>query len=447
MAFGSEIRFKIGGDTSALSKAFVQAQSVAATAAQQIRKKFELKDAFKGLMQGIGIGSVDAVANAVLAPFQAAEERARKMASLTGDLLQTTLRTIGAIGGPSRELSIKQQQVRDMTRDIEDQKKLIGELRSNPLTFLREESRALLSQAEDELSNMIKRQAELGAEIQIAVVQENRRTQSLQRQAELQGQLHDAEMRYGSAFEKIQLRKRALQEEYNQLQKQGALPSTLQANLNEQAALEQSRQLLARNIEARIADVKRAMAADEEMMALERKNASEVEKLMARRRNLDRDFDTAKKRGATSDVLLENRRERNQVSNAIKLAQEQSAKQVAEALGAAGSQLAGRAPDRSPRPRPRGRSEAERIADRGRGFALQAEEAARTGRSPNFVGRLTAAAARDFRAVGAKMEQQTAKVDGADANVVGSQLLKTNEILEKIRANLTPTKTAGGSSR
>ena len=58
MAASSEIRFKIGADTSALSKAFVGAQSVAAAAGARLQKTFGLKDAMKGIFQGIGIGSV-----------------------------------------------------------------------------------------------------------------------------------------------------------------------------------------------------------------------------------------------------------------------------------------------------------------------------------------------------------------------------------------------------
>lgn len=64
MAASSEIRFKIGGDTSALSRAFVQAESIAAAAGKQLNKKLGMEDAFKSAVLAIGL-SIDKIAEKV----------------------------------------------------------------------------------------------------------------------------------------------------------------------------------------------------------------------------------------------------------------------------------------------------------------------------------------------------------------------------------------------
>jgi hypothetical protein len=55
MAASSEIRYKISGDTSALSRAFVAAESVAASAGKQLRKKLGMEDTFKSAILTLGV--------------------------------------------------------------------------------------------------------------------------------------------------------------------------------------------------------------------------------------------------------------------------------------------------------------------------------------------------------------------------------------------------------
>ena len=68
MAASSEIRFKIGGDTSALSRAFVAAESVAAAAGKQLEKKFSLKDSMKSSVLALGL-SIEKIAEKIAATF------------------------------------------------------------------------------------------------------------------------------------------------------------------------------------------------------------------------------------------------------------------------------------------------------------------------------------------------------------------------------------------
>lgn len=60
----NEVRFKIGADTSSLSRGFAQAQSVAAVAGKAIEKKLGLKDAFKSTVLALGIG-IDKIAEKI----------------------------------------------------------------------------------------------------------------------------------------------------------------------------------------------------------------------------------------------------------------------------------------------------------------------------------------------------------------------------------------------
>lgn len=68
MAASSEVRFKIGADTSALSRAFVQAETIAAAAGQQIHKKLGMKDAFKSSVIALGL-SIEKISEKIAAIF------------------------------------------------------------------------------------------------------------------------------------------------------------------------------------------------------------------------------------------------------------------------------------------------------------------------------------------------------------------------------------------
>ena len=64
MAASSEVRFKIGADTSALSRAFTTAESIAAAAGKQIGKKFGMQDAFKSSFLTLGL-SIENIAQKI----------------------------------------------------------------------------------------------------------------------------------------------------------------------------------------------------------------------------------------------------------------------------------------------------------------------------------------------------------------------------------------------
>jgi hypothetical protein len=216
MAASNEIRFKIGADTSALSSAFVKAQSIAATAGAQIEKKLGLKDAVKGMLVGLGIGSVDAISNLVVAPFRRGAEAAKDMADLTAGLYQTTIRLFSAMGGPQREMELKKKQLKDMAVDIEMAQRLASELESNPINWVSQEGRDAIRDANKEVKGLIQKQADLGAEIEIT---------KRSREEEAAKIMRDA--RTESAVAKAQLDRRGkvaeLQERLNGLIREGAI--------------------------------------------------------------------------------------------------------------------------------------------------------------------------------------------------------------------------------
>ncbi len=64
MAASSEIRFKIGADTSALSRGIVQAQSIAAVGGKAMRKHLDIKEAFGRTVLALGL-SIENIATRV----------------------------------------------------------------------------------------------------------------------------------------------------------------------------------------------------------------------------------------------------------------------------------------------------------------------------------------------------------------------------------------------
>lgn len=371
MAASSEIRFKIGADTSAVSSAFAKVQSMAAIAGKQIDKKISFKEAFKGMMMGLGIGSVDAIADAIVRPFQVGMERAKDILGMTTRLRDLTMQEIVAKGGRKTALDAMRKEVNDLSRDISDQERLVQAL-DTPVAKVNPMAASLLRDAEKELIALKIRQAEVQSKINIDVDAAKRATSEWSREQSMLQDLAQAELRDAGDREKIQIRLNHLQREYARLIRRG-------------------------------------------------------------------DHGTDKERqNLTQQFALQNQ---------MKLLQEKSAQQLAAGLAGLGAALAGRDPNRAPKPRPRGRSEPERIADRGASFALQAEDALRTGKSPEFVASLAQKANRDLTAAGQKAERGANMVQKRDADALGGIFQKAVTELQEIRKNLTPSAVDKGGKK
>ena len=345
----------------------------------------------------------------------------------------------GAMGGPRRELELQVKHVKELNRDIADQKKLVDSLRNAPLELLSEDYQAQVDEANAKLNSLVEKQASLSAGAKAAAHAENLRTEALQRQAVTAELNFKAEMRHQTTGEALERRRAALEEEGKKLRAQGALPAALQENTNQQKALEYERELFYRNEREKREDIERTAKLAADLTAAELRDAGEVEKKQIRLNALRREYDVIRKRtgnnlGNDSEA---NRNEQRALQNQIRIDQRSAQRQLSNALAGAGGGIGGQSGRVRP-PRSRGRSERERLADRGAGFIQQAEEAARTGKSPDYVAKLTHAGVLDLKSVGAKLGAATSKVSKADAEASGSPLLKTNTILTEIRDNLQP---------
>jgi len=433
MAASSEIRFKIGADTSALSKAFVGLQSVAATAGAQIQKKLGLKDAIKGIFQGIGIGSVQSITDMIVAPFEAAAERARALVGLTGSLSDNTNRWLSALGGPRRELELQVRQVNDLNTEISLQRQLVADLNANPLRFINAETRTAIKEAEAGLDALILKQAEMATTAQMVALADSRRTGDLQRQAALAKQIADAESKNFAQGRIVQARREAIETEYEILKTRGAMPSVLQENRNALATLNQEEARANRLLNDQVEGIKRTGLAQREQAALELKDAGERAQALAKLTALRREYDVlVTKNKRLSPEATTNRNEQNAVRAQLLLLDKQAREQRSATLSAVGQTLAGGTVGR--------RSERERLADRGAGFAARADAAIRSGASPAYVASLTAAANRDFKTVGGKVATSTSAVARDDAMGLKSELVSANKTLTDISKNLAPAK-------
>lgn len=368
MAASSEIRFKIGADTSALSSAFVKAQSIAAVAGKQIERKLGMKDAFKGLMQGIGIGSVDAIADMVVRPFELGMQRAKDLAGMTARMREISIQERVDTGGRKTAIDAMKQEVNELNRDISDQQRLVRSL-DTPAAKVNPMAASLLREAEQELVALKVRQAEVASKITTEAKLTTRATSEWARQQDLLEELTEAELRHAQEREKLQIRLNHLQHEYRSIIRRG-------------------------------------------------------------------DKGTDKERNNVGQQFA--------IQNQMKILAEKSSRELTNSLAGLGSTIASGGPEgnkgKKP-PRPRGRSELERIADRGAQRAAQAEEAIRTGKSPQFIASLASQANRDLTAAGKKAQAATANVKKEDADALGSHLIAANQHLKTISDNLQPQKT------
>lgn len=77
MSASSEIRWKIGADTSAFSRSMVGLQSIAAAAGKQLHKKFGLQDAFKSSVLALGL-SIEKIKDSIAELFTGGSQEAWK---------------------------------------------------------------------------------------------------------------------------------------------------------------------------------------------------------------------------------------------------------------------------------------------------------------------------------------------------------------------------------
>lgn len=435
MAFSSEIRFKIGADTSALQKGFIQAQSLASAAGAQIEKKLGLKYAMKGLMQGLGMGGVDQISNMVVAPFKVAAERAEALRESTAAIADITLKTIGAIGGPRREIEAKQKDLHGLSREIERQQQLVDDLNSSPLKFISPEHQRLLSDAERELSALKTKQAQIPADIQIALDADKKRTEQLQRQGVLEHDLHKLKMMGANEQRLIFEQIKAAEAEKAAMVKNGAMPSTIQEQNNKIQGLKNQSDLTGRTMRLKDEATREQIRLEKELGSIELRNGSEQEKFQAKLNSLKRDHNRlVKEFGKMSPETKANEAQQDALRQNNAILQKNQLQQLNAGISALGANAVTKRPTR----KPRGRTEAERIADRGAGFLAQAEEAMLHGQSPAYVKSLADAGSADVAKAGRKIKSSGSMLD--QNKQYGQAMIDSAASLKKIEQNLAPEK-------
>jgi hypothetical protein len=359
------------------------------------------------------------------------------MAETTGHILENTYKWLGALNGATGELKIQQKQLRDMDVDIAMMEKTVQENKSNPFNWLNEEGRRQIRESEDALEQMKRKQDDLRTSVELALIAENRKTEALQRQAQYTEEINKLQLMNASSSRIAGAKIQQLKDERAQLIKEGAAPSVLQANLNAQADIRAQQKREAKERTEKIADIKITAALESNLTKIELRNGSEVEKQLARLKTLRDQIAVIRKRAAllpgeeNADTTA-NRAAQQGVLNQIALIRKSARDQKNETLVSLGGDLVG---GKGPL------SERERIADRGRDYIRQAEDAVRTGKGPEYVARLTRLGTADLRKAGEKVAQSTSKLGQNETDGLSSKLIDTNAILKRIDANLTPTAT------
>jgi len=142
-------------------------------------KRFGLADIGKGLAQGLGIGSVQQIAQLISGFFERAAKAAKEMEASTGRMLDMTLRAIALRSGPQQQIANLRKQARGMDTEIAMQQGHISDLKGNPLTFATQSGKDALTEAENTLTSMREKQAELLYQADALNVKERERLNTL----------------------------------------------------------------------------------------------------------------------------------------------------------------------------------------------------------------------------------------------------------------------------
>jgi hypothetical protein len=144
-----------------------------------VGKKMSLADLGKGLMMGLGIGSVQQIGNLFSGVFQSAADAARLMAERTAATLQTQQQLLALRQTPAQQIAATEKDMRGQEQAIERQKKLIADLDNPIMRALNDQWAGEFNTANQELTQM---EAKLGAS-RVAVAQlrieERKRQQGL----------------------------------------------------------------------------------------------------------------------------------------------------------------------------------------------------------------------------------------------------------------------------
>jgi len=387
MAFVSEIRARLGLDTTPFSRALTKTQADVGRAAQDMGKKlqrsFGAGDLFKGLLQGIGIGSVQGIVDTITSGFRRGADDAERMNNESAAMLDIFRQQQLALAGQAQRFEILKKKVSEVNQDIKVQEKLVADLEANPINLISPGGREEVQRAKDELSRLRIEAAKADAQVKTEIALTNRRTDewaaaSLQREQmrKLELDLLNEENETIKEIQRSELRLFQVSESLAAERKKGSI-STSETN----ALLEEQSQLLDR------------------ITTLGRIRAKE---------------DAAARQSALADAAA--------------LGQGMTGRPI----GAGGGRAAGL--------RPRGRTESERIADRASLNLAATQDALAKGDVARAGSRANAAAA-DFIRAGSMQARAAAGISPETANIIGGDIKAAVDSLKAIQSSLLPTQT------
>jgi hypothetical protein len=387
MAFVSEIRARLGLDTTPFSRALTKTQADVGRAAQDMGKKlqrsFGAGDLFKGLLQGIGIGSVQGIVDTITSGFRRGADDAERMNNESAAMLDIFRQQQLALAGQTQRFDILKKKVSEVNQDIKIQEKLVADLEANPINLISPGGREEVQKAKDELSRLRIEAAKADAQVKTEIALTNRRTDewaraSLQREEmrKLEIDLLDEENETLKEIQRSELRLLQIEELLNVERKKGSI-STAETNA----------------------------LADEQ---------AEIKDKLIRLSRIQIKEEAAARQSA--------------LAGAAALGQARAG----QPIGAGGGQAPGL--------RPRGRTESERIADRAALNLARSREALAKGDVTRAASRANAAAA-DFIKSGSMQARAAAGISPETANVLGGDIKEAVEALKAIRTNLTPKQT------
>lgn len=258
MAFVAEVRARLGLDTTPFSRGLTKAQAdvgkAAADMGGKLRRAFGAGDVFRGLLQGIGIGSVQGIVDTITSTFRKGADDAERMANESRSMLDIMRQQQLATAGQAQRFDILKKQVSELNQDIEVQKRLVADLEANPLNLITPGGREEVTKAKDELSRLRVEAAKADAQLRTEITLTNRRTDewaqaSLEREEmrELELSLLEEESDTIREMRTSELRLTQVQAQLVRLRKRGEI-STSETNklLDEQAVLTDRLNQLAR---------------------------------------------------------------------------------------------------------------------------------------------------------------------------------------------------------
>jgi hypothetical protein len=123
MALSSEIIAKLGLDASGFSSGLrslpVQVEKFGADASKALARKFSGSDLFRGILQGVGIASVQQVADRLVQPFKESAESSQRIADYSEQAAQSTERLLAARRSDAAQLDALEKQYQRLATEME----------------------------------------------------------------------------------------------------------------------------------------------------------------------------------------------------------------------------------------------------------------------------------------------------------------------------------------